>query len=85
MLDRCLTGGTARTSDFLREAWPSVSDVSIDRESADERDGGIGKVGYQINFKRMFFQYQPPLSDQETDPEQTCAEHPNVKLREVAQ
>lgn len=85
MLDRCLTGGTASAGDLLREARPSAPDVSIDRDSAHERDGGIGKVGYQINFKRMFFQYQLPLSNQETDPEQTCAEQPNVKLREVAQ
>lgn len=85
MLDRCLTGGTASAGDFLREARPSARDVSIDHETADERDGGIGKVGYQINFNRMFFRYQPPRSNQETDPELTCAEQPNVKLREVAQ
>ena len=25
-----------------------------------EKDGGIGKVGYEINFNRVFFRYQPP-------------------------
>lgn len=43
-----------------REVQPYVSDAWIDRETLDEQDGGIGKVGYEINFNRVFFQYQPP-------------------------
>lgn len=45
---------------FLREVQPYVPDAWIDRETLDEQDGGIGKVGYEINFNRVFFQYQPP-------------------------
>ncbi|MFL9691745.1 type I restriction-modification system subunit M [Aeromonas veronii] len=44
----------------LREVQPYVSDAWIDRESVDEQDGGIGKVGYEININRVFFQYQTP-------------------------
>jgi type I restriction enzyme M protein len=43
-----------------REVLPYVDDAWIDREALDEQDGGIGKVGYEINFNREFFQYQPP-------------------------
>lgn len=45
---------------FLREVQPYVPDAWIDRDTRDEQDGGIGKVGYEINFNRVFFQYQPP-------------------------
>ncbi len=45
---------------FLREVRPYVADAWIDRETADEQDGGIGKVGYEINFNREFFRCQPP-------------------------
>lgn len=44
----------------LREVRPYVPDAWIDRETLDEQDGGIGKVGYEINLNRVFFQYQPP-------------------------
>src|SRR6185312_462509 len=54
---------------FLREVRPYVADAWIDRETVDEQDGGIGKVGYEINFNREFFQYQPPRPLQEIDAE----------------
>ena len=54
---------------FLREVQPYVSDAWIDRETLDEQDGGIGKVGYEINFNRVFFQYQPPRPLEEIDAE----------------
>jgi type I restriction enzyme M protein len=44
----------------LREVRPYVADAWIDRDTLDEQDSGIGKVGYEINFNREFFQYQPP-------------------------
>lgn len=53
----------------LREVRPYVSDAWIDRETLDEQDGGIGKVGYEINFNRVFFQYQPPRPLAEIDAE----------------
>ncbi|MDG4601478.1 MAG: class I SAM-dependent DNA methyltransferase [Defluviicoccus sp.] len=45
---------------FRREVRPFVADAWIDRETVDEKDGGVGKVGYEINFNRVFFRYQPP-------------------------
>ncbi|MDM5057404.1 type I restriction-modification system subunit M [Aeromonas rivipollensis] len=44
----------------LREVQPYVADAWVDRTTLDEQDGGIGKVGYEINFNREFFQYQSP-------------------------
>ncbi|MFZ1494538.1 MAG: class I SAM-dependent DNA methyltransferase [Candidatus Competibacter denitrificans] len=52
-----------------REVRPYVADAWIDRETLDEQDGGIGKVGYEINFNRVFFQYQPPRPLAEIDAE----------------
>lgn len=54
---------------FLREVRPYVADAWIDREVLDEQDGGIGKVGYEINFNRVFFQYHPPRPLEEIDAE----------------
>ncbi|MGG6430463.1 type I restriction-modification system subunit M [Acetobacter ghanensis] len=54
---------------FLREVRPYVTDAWIDRETLDDQDGGIGKVGYEINFNRVFFQYQPPRPLHEIDAE----------------
>lgn len=54
---------------FLREVRPFVEDAWIDRESKDEKDGNIGKVGYEINFNREFFQYQSPRPLEEIDAE----------------
>ncbi len=53
----------------LREVRPYVADAWIDRGALDEQDGGIGKVGYEINFNREFFQYQPPRPLAEIDAE----------------
>ena len=35
----------------------------------DEKDGQVGKVGYEINFNRYFYTYKPPrrLSDIDRD------------------
>jgi len=49
---------------FLREVRPYVGDAWInpDAKLRDEIDGGIGKVGYEINFNREFFKYSQPRS-----------------------
>lgn len=52
-----------------REVRPYVADAWIDRNTLDEQDGGIGSVGYEINFNREFFQYQPPRPLAEIDAE----------------
>jgi type I restriction enzyme M protein len=61
---------------FLREVRPYVAEAWIDRETLDEQDGGIGKVGYEVNFNRVFFQYHEPRPLKEID-----AELADVELR----
>ena len=71
---------------FLREVRPYVNDAWIDRETLDEQDGGIGKVGYEINFNRVFFQYQPPRPLHEIDAELAGVEQRILELlREVTE
>ena len=45
---------------FAREVAPHVPDAWINSGVVDDKDGDIGKVGYEINFNRYFYQYQPP-------------------------
>jgi type I restriction enzyme M protein len=68
-----------------REVLPYVADAWIDRETVDETDGGIGKVGYEINFNRVFFQYQSPRPLEEIDAELADVEKQILELlREVS-
>jgi type I restriction enzyme M protein len=45
---------------FAREVTPHVPDAWIDRDYCDAKDGGVGKVGYEIPFNRHFYVFQPP-------------------------
>jgi type I restriction enzyme M protein len=45
---------------FEREVKPHVPDAWIDTSKRDEKDGQVGIVGYEINFNRYFYRYQPP-------------------------
>ena len=45
---------------FAREVAPHVPDAWINTDVVDAKDGEVGKIGYEINFNRYFFQYQPP-------------------------
>ena len=45
---------------FAEEVMPHVPDAWIDETYTDESDNGIGKVGYEINFNRYFYEYTPP-------------------------
>jgi type I restriction enzyme M protein len=65
---------------FLREVRPYVADAWIDRETRDEKDNGIGKVGYEINFNREFFRYEPPRPLEEIDAELAHVEGRILKL-----
>ena len=70
----------------LREVRPYVADAWIDRTSLDEQDGGIGKVGYEINFNREFFKYQPPRALADIDDELEAVEqHIMTLLQEVTE
>ncbi len=43
-----------------REVTPFVPDAWVDESYRDERDGDVGRVGYEINFNRYFYKYVPP-------------------------
>lgn len=45
---------------FAREVLPHVPDAWIDTSKTDAKDGLVGIVGYEINFNRYFYVYQPP-------------------------
>jgi type I restriction enzyme M protein len=45
---------------FEREVRPHVPDAWINESVRDEKDGQIGKVGYEIPVTRHFYVYQPP-------------------------
>jgi type I restriction enzyme M protein len=45
---------------FEREVKPHVPDAWINLNVRDDKDGEAGKVGYEINFNRYFYEYQPP-------------------------
>ena len=71
---------------FLREVRSYVADAWIDRKTLDEQNGGIGKVGYEINFNREFFQYKPPRPLEEIDAELAQVERRIMELlREVTE
>lgn len=52
---------------FAREVLPHVPDAWIDTGKTDEKDGQVGIVGYEINFNRYFYAYQPPRPLAEID------------------
>jgi len=45
---------------FAREVAPHVPDAWIDTSRRDDKDGQVGIVGYEINFNRYSYKYQPP-------------------------
>ena len=52
---------------FAREVLPHVPDAWIDTGKTDPKDGLVGIVGYEINFNRYFYVYQPPRALAEID------------------
>jgi hypothetical protein len=46
-----------------------VPDAWINESVRDHKDGAVGKIGYEINFNRDFYKYQPPrpLEDIQAD------------------
>ena len=73
------------TAYFEREVKPFVPDAWINTGIRDHRDGDVGKVGYEINFNRYFYTYQPPrpLGEIEADI-RTLEQEIMDLLREVA-
>jgi len=54
---------------FDREVVPFVPDAWVDKTHTDDKDGSIGRVGYEINFNRYFYKYVPPRPLAEIDAE----------------
>jgi len=56
--------------DYLaREVLPHVPDAWIDESFRDDKDGEVGRVGFEINFNRYFYRYVPPRQLEEIDAE----------------
>ncbi len=56
--------------DYLaREVLPHLPDAYIDETFCDDKDKAIGRVGYEINFNRFFYQYVPPRKLHDIDAE----------------
>ncbi len=69
---------------FGREVLPHVPDAWIDEGVRDHKDGGVGKVGYEINFNRYFYRYEPPRPLEEIDADIKAVEEEILEmLREV--
>ena len=54
---------------FEREVKPHASDAWIDQSYCDQKDGKVGRVGYEIPFNRHFYVFQPPRALGEIDAE----------------
>lgn len=52
---------------FEREVKPFVSEAWINTDVRDQKDGKIGKVGYEISFNRYFYKFIPPRPLEEID------------------
>jgi type I restriction enzyme M protein len=69
---------------FEREVRPYVPDAWINESIRDHKDGEIGKVGYEINFNRYFYEYEPPRPLQEIEAEiRELEQEITRKLREI--
>jgi type I restriction enzyme M protein len=70
---------------FERKVLPHVPDAWVNTTMCDEKDQGIGKVGYEINFNRYFYRYQPPRPLGEIEADIRTLEREILEmLREVA-
>lgn len=70
---------------FKREVKPHVPDAWINESVRDEKDGDIGIVGYEINFNRYFYRYQPPRQLEAIEADIKLVEHDVLALlKEVA-
>ncbi|EJL07804.1 type I restriction-modification system subunit M [Pseudomonas chlororaphis] len=56
------------------EVLPHAPDAWVDVNYTDDRDGQVGKVGYEINFNRYFYKYTPPRDLHEIDAELKAVE-----------
>lgn len=57
---------------FEEEVQPYQPNAWINEDMTDPQDGELGKIGYEINFNRYFYEYEPPrpLNEIEEDIEE---------------
>ena len=65
---------------FDREVKPHVPDAWINNAIVDHKDGRVGRVGYEINFNRYFYKYQPPRSLESIEADIKTIEQDIVKM-----
>ena len=65
---------------FDREVKPHVPDAWINKAIVDHKDGKVGKVGYEINFNRYFYKYQPPRPLEAIEADIKAVEQDIVKM-----
>lgn len=61
--------GTDIKDYFATEVLPHLPDAWIDETYRDDKDKGIGRVGYEINFNRFFYKYEQPRKLHDIDKE----------------
>lgn len=66
--------GTDVQNFLVQEVLPHAPDAYVDETFRDDHDGQVGVVGYEINFNRYFYEYQPPRDLQEIDAELKAVE-----------
>ena len=70
---------------FAREVAPHLPDAWINTAVRDDKDGQVGKAGYEINFNRYFYRYVPPRALEQIEADIRTAEKEIVQaLGEVA-
>lgn len=65
---------------FGREVSPYMPGAWINTKVTDHKDGGLGKVGYEIPFTRYFYEYKPPRDIDEIRADIEATEKELVRL-----
>jgi type I restriction enzyme M protein len=65
---------------FDREVRPHVADAWINEGVRDEKDGEIGKIGYEIPLTRHFYVYEPPRKLAKIEADITALEKDIVRM-----
>lgn len=65
---------------FEKEVLPHVPDAWIDTSRRDPKDGLVGIVGYEINFNRYFYKYEPPRPLEEIEADIKAIEKDVMKM-----
>ncbi len=65
---------------FDHEVRPNVPDAWIDIKKRDPKDGKVGIVGYEINFNRYFYRFNPPRPFEEIEAEIRVIEQDIIRM-----